>query len=80
MGPVWLIGGGFASLSSMATLFDPSSSISIDGDPSSDITTKVLGVVISLFVAVVGWMFLRAPKYYPPNADKCDDHTHAEIQ
>ena len=67
MGPVWLVGGGIATLSSVTMLFDPSSFINIDGVSSSDISTNVLGVVISLFVAVAGWMFLRAPKYYPPN-------------
>ncbi len=70
MGPAWLVGGGFATLSSVATLLDPSSSINIDGLPSSEISTKALGVVISLFVAVAGWMFLRAPKYYPPNVQE----------
>jgi len=67
MGPVWLVGGGFATLSSVATLFDPSSSINIDGTPSSEISTKVLGVAISLFVTVMGWLFIRTSKYYPPN-------------
>lgn len=65
MRPVWLVGGGFATLSSVATLFDPSSSISINGVASSDISTKVFGVVISLFEAVAGWMFLRAPQILP---------------
>jgi len=70
MGPVWLMGGGVATLSSVATLFDLPSPISIDGVPSSDISTKVLGVVISLFAAVTGWMFLRAAKYYPANVEE----------
>lgn len=66
MGPVWLVGGGFLTLLSVATFFDPSLSIYIDGFHSSEISTQVLGVFISLFVAVTGWMFLRAPKYCPP--------------
>lgn len=70
MGPVWLVGGGIATLSSVVTLLDPLSSINIDGVPSSEISTKVLGVVISLFVAVTGWMLMRAPKYYPPNVQE----------
>lgn len=68
MGPVWLAGGGFATLSSVTTLLNPSSSINIDGAPSSDISTKVLGVAIPLFVTIMGWLFIRTSKYYPPNS------------
>ncbi len=67
MGPICLIGGGFSTLLLVATFFDPSSSIYIDGVHSPEVSKQVLDLVISLFVTITGWMFLRAPKYYPPN-------------
>lgn len=66
MGFLWLLGGSIATLWSMITLFDSSASINIQGAPSTDPGVKLLGVVVSLLVAVFGWFFLRIPKYYPP--------------
>ncbi len=67
MGPICLIGGGFSTLLLVATFFEPSLSIDIDRVHSPEFSKQVLDLVISLFVTTTGWMFLRAPKYYPPN-------------
>ena len=66
LGVLWLLGGSFATLWSVIVLFDSSASINVQGIPSTDLSTKLLGVVVSFCVALFGWFFLRIPQYYPP--------------
>jgi hypothetical protein len=66
MGFLWLLGGGIATAWSLASLFDPSSTINVQGIPSASPSVKLLGVAVSLLVTLFGWFFIRIPKYYPP--------------
>ncbi len=66
LGVFWLLGGAFGSLWSLVTLFNPSATIDIDGVPSNEWGVKVLFVCVFLLIAVFGWFFTRASKYYPP--------------
>lgn len=70
MGILWLTGGGLATLWSLSVLLDQSASISIEGVPSTALSVKLLGVLVSSVVTIFGWVFLRIPKYYPPRVQE----------
>ena len=71
----FVVVGAMATIIQFVTLLMPDGRIYVQGQPVRDPGLQILGCLITLAFAVVGFMGTRAKSYYPPDLQERAEQT-----